>query len=68
MRTFMEELRGTFGDLSVDIYDSNGELKSAEQIMEEYGHSLPTTQQEKLNAIVEIFGTRALPGILVIIE
>lgn len=68
MRTFMEELRGTFGDLSVDIYDSNGELKSAEQIMEEYGHSLPTTQQEKLNAIVEIFGTRALPGILGIIE
>lgn len=68
MRTFMEELRGTFGDLSVDIYDSNGELKSAEQIMEEYGHSLPTTQQEKLNAIVEIFGTRALPSILGIIE
>lgn len=68
MRIFMEELRGTFGDLSVDIYDSNGELKSAEQIMEEYGHSLPTTQQEKLNAIVEIFGTRALPGILGIIE
>ena len=64
----MEELRGTFGDLSVDIYNSNGELKSAEQIMEEYGHSLPTTQQEKLNAIVEIFGTRALPGILGIIE
>lgn len=68
MRTFMEELRGTFGDLNVDIYDANGELKSAEQIMEEYGHSLPTTQQEKLNAIVEIFGTRALPGILGIIE
>lgn len=68
MRTFMEELRGTFGDLSVDIYDSNGNLKSAEQIMKEYGHSLPTTQQEKLNAIVEIFGTRALPGILGIIE
>ena len=68
MRTFMEELRGTFGNLQVDIYDSNGELKSAEQIMEEYGHSLPTTQQEKLNAIVEIFGTRALPGILGIIE
>lgn len=68
MRDFMEELRGTFGDLSLDIYDSNGELKSAEQIMEEYGHSLPTTQQEKLNAIVEIFGTRALPGILGIIE
>ena len=68
MRTFMEELRGTFGDLKLDIYDSNGELKTGEQIMEEYGHSLPITQQEKLNAIVEIFGTRALPGILGIIN
>lgn len=68
MRQFMEELRGTFGDLAVDVYDANGELKTAEQIMEEYGHSLPVTQQEKLNAIVQIFGTRALPGVLGIIE
>ena len=68
MRTFMDELRGTFGDLAVDVYDANGELKTAEQIMEEYGHSLPTSEQEKLNAIVQIFGTRALPGILGIIE
>lgn len=68
MKTFMDELRDTFGDLQIDVYDANGELKTAEQIMEEYGHSLPTSQQEKLNAIVEIFGTRALPGILGIIE
>lgn len=68
MRTFMEELRGTFGDLEVDIYDANGELKTGEQIMEEYGHALPTSQQEELNAVVEIFGTRALPGILGIIN
>lgn len=68
MRVFMEELRGTFGDLEVDIYDANGELKSGEQIMEEYGHALPTSQQEELNAVVEIFGTRALPGILGIIN
>lgn len=68
MRVFMDELRDTFGDLAVDVYDASGELKTAEQIMEEYGHSLPTSQQEKLNAIVKIFGTRALPGILGIIE
>lgn len=68
MKQFMDELRETFGDLAVDVYDANGELKTAEQIMEEYGHSLPTTQQEKLNAIVQIFGTRALPGVLGIIE
>lgn len=68
MKQFMDELRETFGDLAVDVYDANGELKTAEQIMEEYGHSLPTSQQEKLNAIVQIFGTRALPGVLGIIE
>lgn len=68
MRVFMDELRDTFGDLAVDVYDASGELKTAEQIMEEYGHSLPTSEQEKLNAIVQIFGTRALPGILGIIE
>ena len=68
MRVFMDELRDTFGDLAVDVYDASGELKTAEQIMEEYGHSLPTSDQEKLNAIVQIFGTRALPGILGIIE
>lgn len=68
MKQLMDELRGTFGDLNIDVYDAAGELKSAEQIMEEYGHSLPTSQQEKFNAIVEIFGTRALPGVLGIIE
>ena len=68
MKTFMDELRETFGDLAVDVYDASGELKTAEQIMEEYGHSLPTSDQEKLNAIVQIFGTRALPGVLGIIE
>lgn len=68
MRTFLEELRGTFGGLGVDIYDANGQVKSGEQIMAEYGDKLPITQQEKLNAVVELFGTRALPGMLGIID
>lgn len=68
LRQFMQELRATFKDLGVDIHDANGEVMSGEQIMEEYGKSLPTSQQEKLNAVVEIFGTRALPGILGIID
>ena len=68
LRQFMQELRGTFNDLGIDIHDANGEVMDAEQIMEEYGKSLPLTQQEKLNDIVTIFGTRALPGVLGIIE
>lgn len=68
MRTFLEELRGTFGGLGVDIYDASGQVKSGEQIMSEYGDKLPITQQEKLNAVVELFGTRALPGMLGIID
>lgn len=68
MRTFIEELRGTFGGLGIDIHNANGDLKSGEEIMQEYGDKLPITQQEKLNAVVELFGTRALPGMLGIID
>lgn len=66
-RDIMIQLQKTFGDLGVDVYDSNGEIKEAEQIMEEYGNSLPLTQQEKLKAIVDLFGTRAMPTMLAII-
>lgn len=68
MRTFLEELRGKFGGLGVEIHKSNGDLKTGEEIMEEYGNKLPITQQQKLNAVVELFGTRALPGMLGIID
>lgn len=68
LRQFMKELRGTFKNLGVDIHDANGEVMEGEQIMEAYGKVLPTTQQEKLNDLVTIFGVRALPGVLGIIE
>ena len=67
-RQLMEELRSTFGGLNVDIYDASGELKTGEQIMEEYGDSLPLSQMEKLQAVTDIFGIRALPGMLGIIQ
>lgn len=66
--TVMEELRGTFGGLAVDIHNADGEVMSGEEIMEKYGHSLPTTDMEKLTAIVQIFGVRALPGMLSVIN
>lgn len=68
MRVFLEELRGKFGGLSIDIHKTNGDIKTGEEIMEEYGDKLPITQQQKLNAVVELFGTRALPGMLGIID
>ena len=64
----IDQLRGTFGDLDVAIMDENGELKDGEAIMEEYGDKLPITQQEKLQALVDIFGTRAMPTMLSIVN
>ena len=68
LRGSMEQWRETFGGINVELYDAEGNLKTGEQIMEEYGHSLPTTEMEKLNAVASIFGTRALPGVLAIIN
>lgn len=65
---FIRELRNTFGDLNIEILDENGTLKEGETIMEEYGDKLPISQMEKLEAISTIFGTRAMPGMLAIIE
>lgn len=64
----IKELRDIFGDLNVEIIDENGTLKDGEQLMEEYGDKLPISQMEKLEAICTIFGTRAMPGMLAIIE
>lgn len=65
---FMDQLRGVFSDLEIDVMDANGELKDGEVIMEEYGNSLPITQMEKLQAVAAIFGTRAMPTVLAMIE
>ena len=64
----MQELRGTFGGLAIDIHNADGEVMTGEEIMEKYGHALPTSDMEKLTAIVQIFGVRALPGMLSVIN
>lgn len=68
LREVMGQWRESFAGLNVDLYDTEGNLKSGEQILEEYGHSMPTSEFEKLNAIASIFGTRALPGVMAIIN
>lgn len=68
LRELMGQWRESFAGLNVDLYDTEGNLKSGEQILEEYGHSMPTSEFEKLSAVASIFGTRALPGVLAIIN
>lgn len=67
-RQIMLQLQKTFGDLGVEVLDTNGDLKEGEAVMEEYGNSLPISQQEKLQAVVDLFGTRAMPTMLAIIQ
>lgn len=81
-RQVMLELRSTFGDVGVNAatlgefidglgYDldiAEGEAAAADAIMQQFGHDLPVNDFEKLNAIIQIFGIRALPGVLGIIE
>lgn len=68
LRDFMLDLRQKFGDLDIAVTNADGSIKSGEEIMEEYGKKLPISQQEKLTAITTMFGTRALPGVLSIIN
>ena len=68
LREVMGQWRESFAGLNVDLYDTEGNLKTGEQILEEYSHSMPTSEFEKLNAIASIFGTRALPGVMAIIN
>ena len=65
---FMRQLRTSFNGLEVDIFDTNGELKDGEALMEEYGNSMPVPQLEKLQALSDIFGTRALPTMLALVN
>lgn len=81
-RQVMLELRSTFGDVGVnastlgefidglgyDLDTAEGEAVAADAIMQQFGHDLPVNDFEKLNAIIKIFGIRALPGVLGIIE
>lgn len=80
--TVMEELRGTFGnvslnageistyleDLGLNLDTAEGQAAATDAIMEKFGHDLPTTDMENLNALVTIFGVRALPGMLSVIN
>lgn len=65
---FLGDLRSTFGDVTESIDETSLSTMDGEEIMEAYGDSLPNDQLEKLKAISDIFGTRALPTMLALIK
>lgn len=69
LRQIMIDLRETFGYLSLDVVDSNGNLKTYEQLMSEAANS--TEKQANMQAIQAantIFGKTAMSGMLAIIN
>lgn len=68
LRQQLDELRGIFGNLDIEVTKADGTLKTSDEIMQEYGKKLPTTEQEKLNDAVQVFGTTALPGMLALMN
>lgn len=67
----LDNLRSTFGEVNVDIAEMSDVLENqGEEALLSYVDALDLTmtEQEKLQAIVQIFGTRALPGVLGIIN
>lgn len=70
-RDVLTNLRETFSGTNVDIEEMSNILENeGEEALQNYVDSLDLTMsdQEKLTDIVQIFGTRALPGMLAIIN
>lgn len=63
-RDVIQQFRDDFGGMNLELVDAEGNLKTGEQLMEEYGDSLPATQMEKFGDLAQIVGVRALPGVL----
>lgn len=67
----IQSLRGKFGGVNADIQEMASILENdGEEALDNYVDSLELTMsdQEKLTAIVQMFGTRALPGVLAMID
>lgn len=67
----LDNLRTVFGGVDVDIAEMSEVLeKDGEEALLNYvnGLNVTMTEQEKLQDIIQIFGTRALPGVLGIIN
>ncbi len=66
----MQNLREAFGGVNVALTDANGNVMEGEELLASLGDSagISAEQMEKIRAVSEIFGMRALPGVLGIIQ
>lgn len=69
LQEVMQNLRSSFGDISVEATDAQGNLLSYDEIMQNAAKSATSlSDQEKLLAISTIFGQEAMSGMLAIIN
>ena len=68
LRTVMDELRTTFGDLKVNQEKLSAAVEGGDKAFAEYAASLPTKESEKFNDLVKIFGARSMPAMMAIIN
>lgn len=70
LMTVMKDLRGTFSMTQVDVEKATAAAEKGDAAWAEYANSLnlPANEQEKLTALTEMFGARAMPAMLSIIQ
>lgn len=69
LQEVMQNLRSSFGDISVEATDAEGNLLSYDEIMQNAAKSTTSlSDQEKLLAISTIFGQESMSGMLAIIN
>lgn len=70
LMTVMQDLRGTFSMTSMDVAKATEAAEKGDAAWASYAKSLnlPANEQEKLTALTEMFGARAMPAMLSIIQ
>lgn len=64
----MGDLRREFGGINVDMDAVTEAAEAGDDAWNDYAKSLPISDQERLTAVTEIFGARAMPAVLSIIN
>lgn len=64
----MKDLRKSFGGITVDMEKVSAAVEQGDEAWAAYAESLPISDQEKMQALVDMFGTRAMPAMLSIIN
>lgn len=70
LMTVMKDLRGTFSMTAMDVEKAAEAAEQGDEAWANYAESLnlPANEQEKLTALTEMFGARAMPAMLAIIQ